>query len=455
MSSRTRLRRFVIVGAAGFTVQIVCLQALAALGLHYLVATALAVEAAILHNFVWHAAWTWRDRPTRPTDAWGRLIRFNSVSAAASILGNVAIVWALVHGLRVPVAVANAVAVAMVSALNYAGLTRWVFVPSTGRGAVPVTGALENLTPSNSNQMSQVFSAPRSGAKRHCSSEAEPTCSLVRGAASLALLALVGPMGPTASAAELTPETLRVWRRYVATTEARVDRELRSPNRFLACDFGDEGERTTIRAAAHDGSVVVRNVGGQDGAGIDIPAGTIHHWRGVVFIPGATVEEVLHTVADPTGVRAHRQEDVLEARVLSRSPKGLRLFLKLQRRVIVSATYNTEHDVSYLAHATGRASSRSVATRISEVANAGEPNEHERPRGVDRGFLWGLNSYWRYEEVPGGVLVELESLTLSRGVPWGMGAVVRPLVDQVARESMTRTLAALRARFARSQRLHG
>ena len=412
MSSHTRLTRFVIVGAAGFTVQIVCLQALAALGLHYLVATALAVEAAILHNFVWHAAWTWRDRPTRPTDAWGRLIRFNSVSAAASILGNVAIVWALVHGLRVPVAVANAVAVAMVSALNYAGLTRWVFVPSTGRGAVPVTGAL-------------------------------------------VLLALVGPMGPTASAAELTPETLRAWRRYVATTEARVDRELRSPNRFLACDFGDEGERTTIRAAAHDGSVVVRNVGGQDGAGIDIPAGTIHHWRGVVFIPGATVEEVLHTVADPTGVRAHRQEDVLEARVLSRSPKGLRLFLKLQRRVIVSATYNTEHDVSYLAHATGRASSRSVATRISEVANAGEPNEHERPRGVDRGFLWGLNSYWRYEEVPGGVLVELESLTLSRGVPWGVGAVVRPLVDQVARESMTRTLAALRARFARSPRVHG
>jgi hypothetical protein len=46
---------------------------------------------------------------------------------------------------------------------------------------------------------------------------------------------------------------------------------------------------------------------------------------------------------------------VLEARVLSRSPNGLRLFLKLQRRVIVSATYNTEHDVSYRAHGTGRA----------------------------------------------------------------------------------------------------
>jgi len=407
ISPRSRRTRFVIVGAAGFAVQLACLQALLSLQVQYLLATAIAVEAAILHNFVWHAVWTWRDRPTHAAELVGRFVRFNSVSAAASILGNVAIVWALVHGLRVPVAAANALAVAMVSVLNYAGLERWVFVPSAGRRALPVTGAL-------------------------------------------VLVALAGPLGPSASAAELTPETLRAWGRYVATTEARVDRELRSPGRFLASDFGAEGERTTIRAAAREGSVVVRNIGGEGGAGVAIPSGTVHHWRGVVFIPGATVEDVLHTVADPTGPRAHRQEDVLEARVLSRSSNGLRLFLKLQRRVIVSATYNTEHDVTYRAHAPGRASSRSVATRISEVANVGERDEHERPLGADRGFLWGLSSYWRYESVPGGVLVELESLTLSRDVPWGVGTVVRPLVDQVARESLTRTLSALRARFARS-----
>jgi len=412
ISPRSRLARFVIVGAAGFAVQLACLQALLSLEVQFLLATAIAVEAAILHNFVWHAAWTWRDRPTHAAELVGRFVRFNSVSAAASILGNVAIVWALVHGLRMSVAAANALAVAMVSTLNYAGLERWVFVPVAGRRTGPVTGAL-------------------------------------------VLAALVGPMGPGVSAAELTPETLRAWRRYVATTEARVDRELRSPTRFLASDFGDEGERTAIRSAAREGSVVVRNVGGEGGAGVAVPSGTIHHWRGVVFIPGATIEDVLHTVADPTGPHAHRQEDVLDARVLSRSSNGLRLFLKLQRRVIVSATYNTEHDVSYRAHAPGRASSRSVATRISEVANAGEPDEHERPLGADRGFLWGLSSYWRYESVPGGVLVELESLTLSREVPWGVGAVVRPLVDQVARESMTRTLTALRDRFARPQNVRG
>ena len=62
-----------------------------------------------------------------------------------------------------------------------------------------------------------------------------------------------------------------------------------------------------------------------------------------------------------------------------------------------------------------------------------------------------MNSYWRYEAVPGGVIVELESLTLSRGLPWGMGTVIRPLIERVARESIERTLVTLdqRARIAR------
>ena len=63
-----------------------------------------------------------------------------------------------------------------------------------------------------------------------------------------------------------------------------------------------------------------------------------------------------------------------------------------------------------------------------------------------------MNSYWRYEAVPGGVIVELESLTLSRGLPWGTRTVVRPLIERVARESIERTLVTLdqRVRLAAS-----
>ena len=180
-----------------------------------------------------------------------------------------------------------------------------------------------------------------------------------------------------------------------------------------------------------------------EAGGVDVPGGMIHHWRGYVFIPGARLDALMSNVSDPTGPRSIRQEDVLEPRVLSRHADGLRLFLKLQRQSLVSVAYNTEHDVRYRRHSSARASSRSRATRIAEVVDVGLPSERERGPDDDRGFLWRMNWYWRYEAVPGGVIVELESLTLSRGLPWGMGGVIRPLIERVARESIERTLVTL------------
>ena len=62
--------------------------------------------------------------------------------------------------------------------------------------------------------------------------------------------------------------------------------------------------------------------------------------------------------------------------------------------------------------------------------------------------MWRLNSYWRYDAVPGGVVVQLDSLTLSRDVPWAVSAVASPIINRIARESMVRTLTSLRAMFA-------
>ena len=403
MTAGVRAGRFALVGAFGFGLQLVLLRALVEYGhLHYLAATALAVEGAILHNFIWHWRWTWRDRAPGAMRWWTRLARFNGLTAVASIAGNVGLMAVFVEIGRLPLVPANALAVAVMSVVTFLGADRLVF-PAASRAPLVAAWAL--------------------------------------------LLALAPGSAP---AAELTKETKAAWRTQVAATEARIERELQSQGRFLSLDFDDTKDAAQARSVLRGGTVTVRNLAGTDrgGEGLDVPAGTIHHWRGAVFIPNVGVEEVLAAVADPSSGTAHRQEDVLEARVLSRSPNRLRLFLKLQRRAIITATYNTEHDVVYRTHGPGRASSRSVATRIAEVVNVGEADEHERPPGTDRGFLWGLNSYWRYQAVPGGVIVELESLTLSRSMPWGVGAVVQPLVDQVARESLTRTLISLRARFA-------
>jgi hypothetical protein len=111
---------------------------------------------------------------------------------------------------------------------------------------------------------------------------------------------------------------------------------------------------------------------------------------------------------------------------------------------VITVTYNTEHVVDYARVSSTRAVVRSVATRIVELAGAGGPEEHEKPSSQDNGFLWRLNAYWRYEAVPGGVIVECESVSLSRPVPLLIRPIANPVVDRVARESMTRTLTSLR-----------
>jgi hypothetical protein len=126
----------------------------------------------------------------------------------------------------------------------------------------------------------------------------------------------------------------------------------------------------------------------------------------------------------------------------------MRVSLKLQRKEIVTAVYNTEHIVVF-SHAGGlRATSTSTATKIAEIEAINTRQERERPAGDDRGFLWRLNAYWRYEQVANGVIAECESITLSRDIPAVVRFAVRPLVERTARESMARTLASLRTRFS-------
>ena len=82
------------------------------------------------------------------------------------------------------------------------------------------------------------------------------------------------------------------------------------------------------------------------------------------------------------------------------------------------------------------------------IENAGTPQERALPEGNDSGYMWRLNSYWRYKQLDDGVLVEIESLTLSRSLPMLVGPLIRPIVTSTARESMTRTLSSVRARFS-------
>ena len=127
--------KFNLVGGIGIGVQLAALALLrSGLRLDYLVATALAVETAVIHNFLWHERFTWRDRPSvHVRHSLTRFARFNLSNGAVSIAGNLAIMRALVGGLRINYLIANLTAVTVCSVANFLLSDRLVFQGETVR----------------------------------------------------------------------------------------------------------------------------------------------------------------------------------------------------------------------------------------------------------------------------------------------------------------------------------
>ncbi len=122
-----RVWRFNAVGAMGFVVQLAALAVLHGwFGLSVWLATALAVELAVLHNFVWHERWTWRDRGGA-RGVWQRLVRFNLTTGLISLAVNIALMQWLVVWMGAPYLRANLVCVAAGAVANYAAADRFVF----------------------------------------------------------------------------------------------------------------------------------------------------------------------------------------------------------------------------------------------------------------------------------------------------------------------------------------
>ena len=255
----------------------------------------------------------------------------------------------------------------------------------------------------------------------------------------------------SAKAANLSTETAKAWDAYVKMTEQRIKAEQSSEKKFLAFDFQDPPIAVRDRTVLFSGEILIKKIAPV--RNIPVPDGMIHHWRGSIFIPAVSLDFVLDRVENPH-TEDIKQEDVLAYNVLERKPGQLKIYLKLQRKKIVTAIYNTEHRVRYQRLGNGRAVSSSVATRIVEVERLPNNKEREKPEGSGRGFLWRMNSYWRYQQVEGGVIAECESLTLSRSIPFPLEYVVRPLINSVARESMARTLESLRVRMVQAYKLN-
>ena len=135
-SGVVRWLKFNAVGSLGILVQLGILAALTwGAAVDYLLATALAVEAAIIHNFFWHERFTWRDRWSAGGSL-GRFLRFNLTTGAFSILGNVVLMKVFTGILDIPYLLANGLSITTCSLVNFLVSDRFVFASAKGRSAI-------------------------------------------------------------------------------------------------------------------------------------------------------------------------------------------------------------------------------------------------------------------------------------------------------------------------------
>lgn len=266
--------------------------------------------------------------------------------------------------------------------------------------------------------------------------------------------------GASALAAGPAPTRLRQdalgsFQLYVRMTEARNAAELERGTRILWVDSLSEPQRFETYAALKRGQVRIRRLETLDnGQKIRCPGGLIHHWVGAAFIADAKLDSVLGVLQDYDHHSQYYAPEVERSKIESHDDDHFVVFLRFRRHKVITVVLDTEHDVRYFHDSPTRAHSRSSATRIAQVENAGKPSEREKAPGDDDGFLWRMETWWRLEERDGGVYVQSEVVSLTRDVPAGLAWLIGPFVTSIPKESLTFTLEATRRAVAeRTKRL--
>jgi hypothetical protein len=245
------------------------------------------------------------------------------------------------------------------------------------------------------------------------------------------MVAVLGEL--PAPAAELKPETVAAFDQYVRVAEAQMKEDAQD-GRFLIVDRLPEAARQRAYEHLQEGEIYIAEIRiREDDRSIHIPSGRVHHWAAAIFIPGATLPETLAVLEDYNQHQDIYKPDVRRSRLLEQHGNESKIYLQLFNKSRITAVLNANFDVTDTQFGSTQYEIVSRSTRIAEVADPDQPDEHELPVGHDDGFMWRLNSYWRVEAKDGGVYVQNESIALSRGVPPILAWFVNPLIKSIPR----------------------
>jgi hypothetical protein len=247
----------------------------------------------------------------------------------------------------------------------------------------------------------------------------------------LGLLAFMA--APTSVEAEATPEAVTAFNAYIKTVESRLTQQHQSRDGFLSPPLTPQDEKRL-----HQGELLIEPITPVTGSAL--PGALLHDWRGTAFAPGATMADFERLMKNINAYPQYFSPQVLQAKLLSQQGDRLQAFMRVRQHHVITVVMDTSYDITFGRLDAHHGYSLSRSTKISEIDSPGTTSEHAVPAGEEHGFLWRQNTYWTYEERDGGLYMQIESVSLSRSVPTGLGWIVGPFIEKIPRESLEFTL---------------
>ena len=244
-----------------------------------------------------------------------------------------------------------------------------------------------------------------------------------------------------AAQGELTPETRSAYQKYIAGIAAGIAARNSAQNPFLWIDSDPARQQ-----AARQGEIVTQKV-----RAVPLRDGMIQHWIGGVFIPNTTLAAVVRVDQDYAGYARIYGPDISRVNVLTHDKNHFVVAYRITKTKVLTAVLDTVQAIDYQPLGSGKMAIQSQSQSVRQVDNPDKPTEKVLPEGEGSGFLWAMNSYWRLQERDGGVYMECEAITLSRGVPNGLGLLVNPILQSFAEESLKKTLESTRQAVLQSK----
>ena len=249
------------------------------------------------------------------------------------------------------------------------------------------------------------------------------------------ILALTVPC----SSARLTEPAKRAFENYAAAVEKRLAQQHASPDTYLVALNSGTVDQATTERQLQSGAPRIEAV---NGGMREVDGGLLHHWRGTAFVPGGKAADMLALLRDYNHLSTYYAPEVESSRLVSEHGEAATVAMRFKKQVVAPIALEAEYDVRSGLSGASSGYSLSRSTHIWEIEYPGTSHERRLREGNDDGFLWRLNTYWSFLEVPGGLLIECEAISLTRDVPSGLGWLVNPIIQDMPRESLKFTLTA-------------